>query len=309
MKKINKYKKILLVDCENVGFSLEIIPKNTCAYMFVSYSNKLYHFAPENMKIIDISQLKEQIVKKSNYMDFYIMYFLTKRIKEWKKCEIVIISKDKDFEGVRNILLQENMNIMCFKGTLSKYLCDKSQVVNENNSLEIPSKPKKSTNEEMKQIAHIYLPKWCFDKMTSATKNLVPQNKTMDSLKEKLSNNQKKIFVYSYTHVPIFQFCVSINYDIYKKQYIVKNLGHFYYSTYSLKDAINVYTEHIERLTAFSQKYKENKIFKKAKRHSMLSYIEISAVTGKNLYKCMCEFMDEDEAYEKYSKFLDDLLD
>lgn len=95
LKKYNKfakYKKILLVDCENVGFSLEIIPEDTYAFMFVSQSNKLYHFVPKNMEIVDISEYKRGLVKKANYMDFYIMYFLMKKIKKWKNKDIVIIS-------------------------------------------------------------------------------------------------------------------------------------------------------------------------------------------------------------------------
>ena len=96
--KYSKYSKILLVDCENVGFSLEVIPEDIYAFMFVSKPNKLYYFAPKNMEIVDISQYKKGLTKITNYMDFYMMYFLTKNLKKWKGKEVAIISKDRDFD-------------------------------------------------------------------------------------------------------------------------------------------------------------------------------------------------------------------
>lgn len=305
MKKYNKfakYKKILLVDCENVGFSLEIIPEDTYAFMFVSQSNKLYHFVPKNMEIVDISEYKKGLVKKANYMDFYIMYFLMKKIKKWKNKDIVIISKDKDFEGVRNILLQENLVIKCFKGTLNQYLYGKTLIVDEKSS-----EDNSIQNDAYKRIVNTVVPKWCFDKMTSVTKNLVPRYKTMQDLRLHLSKKQKNIFIYTFTFVPICQYKVDIIYDIYTRIYTVRNDGHFQYTTESLEDAMNVYQNHIDTLKAMSKKYKDNTIFKKAKQHSMLPYIEISSSSSKPLYDCMCEFMNEDEAYEKYFRFIEDV--
>lgn len=299
--KYSKYSKILLVDCENVGFSLEIIPEDTYAFMFVSQSNKLYHFVPKNMEIVDISEYKKGLVKKANYMDFYIMYFLMKKIKKWKNKNIVIISKDKDFEGIRNILLQENLVIKCFKGTLNQYLYGNVQVIKE-----IESQKKHKVSKE-KEIAGIKVPIWCVNKMTNATKNELSHWANMKDLKIRLSNGQRKIFIYTHTDIPISQLHIDIVYDIYTRLYEVRNCGHFSYQTSSLEDAKGVYENHVKALTDMSKKYISYDIFKKAKQHSILPYIEISSSTGKPLYDSMCEFMNEDEAYEKYFRFIEDL--
>lgn len=305
--KFARYKKILLVDCENVGFSLEIIPKNTYAFMFVSQPNKLYHFVPKNMEIINISQYKKGLVKKTNYMDFYIMYFLMNKLKKWKKKEVNIISKDKDFEGVRNILLQENFDVKCFKGTLNQYLCGKTQIIKEVTSSIETLKTKSLNDEKEKEIAGIKVPSWCLEKMRKETKNELSHWTNMKDLRTHLSNGQRKIFIYTHTDIPISQLHIDIVYDIYTRLYEVRNCGHFSYQTSSLEDAKGVYENHVKALTDMSKKYINNDIFKKAKQHVMLSYIEISSSSGKPIYNCMCEFMNEDTAHEKYFRFIEDL--
>lgn len=460
--KYSKYSKILLVDCENVGFSLEVIPEDIYAFMFVSKPNKLYYFAPKNMEIVDISQYKKGLTKITNYMDFYMMYFLTKNLKKWKGKEVAIISKDRDFDVVRNILLQENIKVKTFKGNLTLYL--NNHLVNNqsvNNHLEIIKGENKDIceetlsninqqnlnselnimhencitdvshceTEEMHEISGHKVPLWLYNKMSSAARNHVSRYKDMESyiaslkksekevavykqqvlpilnnkiliqydiyknlylvndenqciyegknksqaedkynkqiesynvkkqdvnvfqkerenrvlfssnkeinnlvipswlskkmtkdtnnklyywtnmkdLRLHLSKKQKNIFIYTFTFVPICQYKVDIIYDIYTRIYTVRNDGHFQYTTESLEDAMNVYQNHIDTLKAMSKKYKDNTIFKKAKQHSMLPYIEISSSSNKPLYDCMCEFMNEDEAYEKYFRFIEDL--
>lgn len=460
--KYSKYSKILLVDCENVGFSLEIIPEDTYVFMFVSKPNKLYYFAPKNMEIVDISQYKKGLIKIANYMDFYMMYFLTKNLKKWRGKEIAIISKDRDFDAVRNILLQENIKVKTFKGNLTLYL--NNHLVNNhlvNNHLEIIEGGNKDIceevlsninqrnlnselnimhenctteashceTEEMHEISGHKVPLWLYNKMSSAARNHVSRYKDMESyiaslkksekevavykqrvlpilnnkifiqydiyknlyqvndenqciyegkdisqaeeeyhkqiksydvksqdstlsqkeienrlsgssdkeinnlvipswlskkmtketknelshwtnmkdLRGHLSNGQRKIFIYKHTDIPISQLHIDIYYDIYTQLYEVRNYGHFSYQSPSLEDAMNVYQNHIDTLKAMSKKYKDNTIFKKAKQHAILPYIEISSSTGKPLYDSMCEFMNEDEAYEKYFRFIEDL--
>lgn len=442
----SKYSKILLVDCENVGFSLEIIPEDTYAFMFVSSKNKLFYFKPKNMKIVDISQYKQGLTKTANYMDFYMMYFLTKNLKKWKNKEVTIISRDRDFDAVRNILLQENIKVKTYKGKLGTYINgiksyqelfeeahkQEEQVEAHNqksvSAIKITEIANKTT-EEMHEISGHKVPLWLYNKMSSAARNHVSRYKNMesylaslkksqqevaiykqkilpvlnnkifiqydiykclyqvydenqciyegrdrnqvemeyekqiesynvtsqkssllqkesnnresissdketndliiptwlskqmtketkkqttlfhdmDSLKEHLTNGQKKIFCYKYETVPVSEYHINLTYDIYTKKYKVKNKGHFQYTTESLEDAMNVYQNHIDILKAMSKKYKDNTIFKKAKKHSMFPYIELSSSTGKPLYDCMCEFMGEDEAYEKYFRFIEDL--
>ena len=100
-----KYKEIILVDTENVGYKFPTtIPKNYLVYFFISnpnVQNKLKHLTnTNNYKIVNINHAKiDGIPIKDNAMDFcivtYITYFLSKISKNTK---LVILSADKDYD-------------------------------------------------------------------------------------------------------------------------------------------------------------------------------------------------------------------
>lgn len=129
--KYKKYKKIVLVDTENVGISIPDVKNDTLLYIYFTNKNKvskrkvlLELSSRDNMKIIEL----ENKSKTKNAMDFCIVSELTNIVKDTENNDIqfFIISKDKGYDAAINYLnskykktliyRRENMNILAKKG-------------------------------------------------------------------------------------------------------------------------------------------------------------------------------------------------
>lgn len=115
--KKNKYKKVIYIDCENVGFLLpEVIQDDYLYYYFantksakISLNDVFIIKKNPNIKLFDLTHE----ISGKNAMDFMIIIELTKAILKFgTKTKYYIVTKDKGFQTPISLLQsKENATI------------------------------------------------------------------------------------------------------------------------------------------------------------------------------------------------------
>lgn len=195
--KYHLIKEIVLVDSENIGYQIpEEIPKNTLVYLFISdpyIDEKIKDYKNnKHIKLINISNIRKECITK-NIMDFCIVAELTNLLSYVsKKTRIVICSKDRGYDA-SILYLKEKYP----KQLVSRHPGSFCYYYNEGNEdyLSILSK----TNDSLRK------------KILSYT--------CMDSLKNVLSKNEKKLFVVEEYINTIGMVKTFIEFDIYQMSY------------------------------------------------------------------------------------------
>ena len=171
--KYHLIKEIVLVDSENIGYQIpEEIPKHTLVYLFISdpfIDEKIKDYKNnKHIKLINISNIRKECITK-NIMDFCIVAELTNLLSYVsKKTRIVICSKDRGYDA-SILYLKEKYP----KQLVSRHPGSFCYYYNEG-------------NEDYLSI---------MSKINDSLRKKVLSYSCMDSLKNALSKNEKKLFV------------------------------------------------------------------------------------------------------------------
>lgn len=250
--KYHLIKEIVLVDSENIGYQIpEEIPKHILVYLFISdpyIDEKIKDYKNnKHIKLINISNIRKECITK-NIMDFCIVAELTNLLSYVsKKTRIVICSKDRGYDA-SILYLKEKYP----KHSVSRHPGSFCYYYNEGNEdyLSIMSK----TNDSLRK------------KILSYT--------CMDSLKNALSKNEKKLFVVEEYINTIGMVKTFIEFDIYQMSYELYYSGTHVGSFANKEDALNEYQQYIEKLHHIYDKYESHERFLKSRHLHIRHYIE-----------------------------------
>ena len=280
--KYHLIKEIVLVDSENIGYQIpEEIPKHTLVYLFISdpfIDEKIKDYKNnKHIKLINISNIRKECVTK-NIMDFCIVVELTNLLSYVsKKTRIVICSKDRGYDA-SILYLKEKYP----KHSVSRHPGSFCYYYNEGNEdyLSIMSK----TNDSLRK------------KILSYT--------CMDSLKNALSKNEKKLFVVEEYINTIGMVKTFIEFDIYQMSYELYYSGTHVGSFENKDDALYEYQQCIEKLHHIYDKYESHERFLKSRHLHIRHYIEEASMQNLPLEKCLINHLGKEQGHSVYKEYV-----
>lgn len=280
--KYHLIKEIVLVDSENIGYQIpEEIPKHTLVYLFISdpfIDEKIKNYKNnKHIKLINISNIRKECVTK-NIMDFCIVVELTNLLSYVsKKTRIVICSKDRGYDA-SIIYLKEKYP----KQLVSRHPGSFCYYYNEGNEdyLSIMSK----TNDALRK------------KILSYT--------CMDSLKNALSKNEKKLFVVEEYINTIGMVKTFIEFDIYQMSYELYYSGTHVGSFENKEDALYEYHQCIEKLHHIYDKYESHERFLKSRHLHIRHYIEEASMQNLPLEECLINHLGKEQGHSVYKEYV-----
>lgn len=279
--KYHLIKEIVLVDSENIGYQIpEEIPKHTLVYLFISdpyIDEKIKDYKNnKHIELINISNIRKECITK-NIMDFCIVTELTNLLSYIsKKTRIVICSKDRGYDA----------SIIYLKEKYPKQLVSRHPgsfcFYNEGNEdyLSIMSK----INDSLRK------------KILSYT--------CMDSLKNALSKNEKKLFVVEEYINTIGMVKTFIEFDIYQMSYELYYSGTHVGSFANKEDALNEYQQYIEKLHHIYDKYESHERFLKSRHLHIRHYIEEASMQNLPLEKCLINHLGKEQGHSVYKEYV-----
>ena len=280
--KYHLIKEIVLVDSENIGYQIpEEIPKHTLVYLFISdpfIDEKIKDYKNnKHIKLINISNIRKECVTK-NIMDFCIVVELTNLLSYVsKKTKIVICSKDRGYDA-SILYLKEKYP----KQLVSRHPGSFCYYYNEGNEdyLSIMSK----TNDSLRK------------KILSYT--------CMDSLKNALSKNEKKLFVVEEYINTIGMVKTFIEFDIYQMSYELYYSGTHVGTFENKEDAFYEYHQCIEKLHHIYDKYESHERFLKSRHLHIRHYIEEASMQNLPLEECLINHLGKEQGYSVYKEYV-----
>lgn len=277
--KMRKYKDILFVDCENVGYVLPTyIPKTTFIYLFISDSfvlEKMKKQVNKQVQIIDLTHALNTHTK--NAMDFCIVSKISEMLNVISRHQkITIVSKDKGYDAVIDYILENHQHVH-----ISRYPFPLAFLENQDEYYKVIYK--KMDDKMLKLIA-------CYD--------------SMKKLKKVLSKNQKKLFVVKEYVDSISGIKVMIEYDIYKHKFCLWYSGSVRNQYTSLKKAMKEYEILKNQVYQKYQKYYSKEMYSKAKQLKIHQYIEESYTNHQNLQECLMKHFGALKGMELFSLYV-----
>lgn len=280
--KYHLIKEIVLVDSENIGYQIpEEIPKHTLVYLFISdpyIDEKIKDYKNnKHIKLINISNIRKECVTK-NIMDFCIVAKLTNLLSYVsKKTRIVICSKDRGYDA-SILYLKEKYP----KQLVSRHPGSFCYYYNEGNEdyLSIMSK----TNDSLRK------------KILSYT--------CMDSLKNALSKNEKKLFVVEEYINTIGMVKTFIEFDIYQMCYELYYSGTHVGFFENKEDALYEYHQCIEKLHHIYDKYESHERFLKSRHLHIRHYIEEASMQNLPLEECLINHLGKEQGHFVYKEYV-----
>ena len=280
--KYHLIKEIVLVDSENIGYQIpEEIPKHTLVYLFISdpfIDEKIKNYKNnKHIKLINISNIRKECITK-NIMDFCIVVELTNLLSYVsKKTRIVICSKDRGYDA-SIIYLKEKYP----KQLVSRHPGSFCYYYNEGNEdyLSIMSK----TNDSLRK------------KILSYT--------CMDSLKNALSKNEKKLFVVEEYINTIGMVKTFIKFDIYQMSYELYYSGTHVGSFENKEDALYEYHQCIEKLHHIYDKYESHERFLKSRHFHIRHYIEEASMQNLPLEEGLINHLGNEQGHSVYKEYV-----
>lgn len=244
--KFKKYKEIVFVDSENVGYRVpKVIPKNVFIFIFISDPNvfqKLKNYHHKQVELISLSSVYDKGVK--NAMDFCIITKVCEilHLTSFKQ-ELIILSKDKGYDTSIHYLNQEYPSRKVSRSSLNLIqFCKGSSKARE-----------------------------ILEKASEKTLRIIEMYDNMDDLKKQLSKNQKSIFViFSYQDSMIHSH-IYVEYDIYECNYALV-IGNHKDRFLTLTQAKTAFYHHIDTIQKQNKTTIINKILNIIKR-KMMNYI------------------------------------
>lgn len=280
--KYHLIKEIVLVDSENIGYQIpEEIPKHTLVYLFISdpyIDEKIKDYKNnKHIKLINISNIRKECVTK-NIMDFCIVAKLTNLLSYVsKKTRIVICSKDRGYDA-SILYLKEKYP----KQLVSRHPGSFCYYYNEGNEdyLSIMSK----INDSLRK------------KILSYT--------CMDSLKNALSKNEKKLFVVEEYINTIGMVKTFIEFDIYQMCYELYYSGTHVGFFENKEDALYEYHQCIEKLHHIYDKYESHERFLKSRHLHIRHYIEEASMQNLPLEECLINHLGKEQGHFVYKEYV-----
>lgn len=280
--KYHLIKEIVLVDSENIGYQIpEEIPKHTLVYLFISdpyIDEKIKDYKNnKHIKLINISNIRKECVTK-NIMDFCIVAELINLLSYVsKKTRIVICSKDRGYDA-SILYLKEKYP----KQLVSRHPGSFCYYYNEGNEdyLSIMSK----TNDSLRK------------KILSYT--------CMDSLKNALSKNEKKLFVVEEYINTIGMVKTFIEFDIYQMCYELYYSGTHVGFFENKEDALYEYHQCIEKLHHIYDKYESHERFLKSRHLHIRHYIEEASMQNLPLEECLINHLGKEQGHFVYKEYV-----
>lgn len=280
--KYRRYKEILFVDTENVGYFLpNKIPQNICIFLFVSQPQLLKKLKREkciygqSLEIIDISYLSHNKLKK-NAMDFCIVAQISMMIRSLSsKQKIVIISKDKGYESVIEFFKEHQYCIERYSLSLLHYI-----------------------------YSQIY-PERIIKKCDTHLLSKISLYSSMHEFKSYLHKKEYQIFLFDTYSEPISNAHMYIEYDIYTYRYNVYESGLLKNDFQNLNDAQHYFSQQKQELCHKYQIYHTRTLFLKAKEMKLNGYIEEALQKGQSLHECLKVHLGERAGYQLFQKFVE----
>lgn len=280
--KYHLIKEIVLVDSENIGYQIpEEIPKHTLVYPFISdpfIDEKIKDYKNnKHIKLINISNIRKECVTK-NIMDFCIVAELTNLLSYVsKKTRIVICSKDRGYDA-SILYLKEKYP----KQLVSRHPGSFCYYYNEGNEdyLSIMSK----INDSLRK------------KILSYT--------CMDSLKNALSKNEKKLFVVEEYINTIGMVKTFIEFDIYQMSYELYYSGTHVGSFENKEDVFYEYHQCIAKIHHIYDKYESHERFLKSRHLHIRHYIEEASIQNLPLEECLINHLGKEQGHSVYKEYV-----
>lgn len=264
---------------KNIGYQIpEEIPKHTLVYLFISdpYIDEDYK-NNKHIKLINISNIRKECITK-NIMDFCIVAELTNLLSYVsKKTRIVICSKDRGYDA-SILYLKEKYP----KQLVSRHPGSFCYYYNEGNEdyLSIMSK----TNDSLRK------------KILSYT--------CMDSLKNALSKNEKKLFVVEEYINTIGMVKTFIEFDIYQMSYELYYSGTHVGSFENKEDAFYEYHQCIAKIHHIYDKYESHERFLKSRHLHIRHYIEEASIQNLPLEECLINHLGKEQGHFVYKEYV-----
>ena len=280
--KYHLIKEIVLVDSENIGYQIpEEIPKHTLVYLFISdpyIDEKIKNYKNnKHIKLINISNIRKECVTK-NIMDFCIVVELTNLLSYVsKKTRIVICSKDRGYDA----------SILYLKEKYPKHSVSRH-----------PGSFCYYYNEGNEDYLSIML------KINDSLRKKILSYTCMDSLKNALSKNEKKLFVVEEYINTIGMVKTFIEFDIYQMSYELYYSGTHVSSFANKEDALNEYQQYIEKLHHIYDKYESHERFLKSRHLHIRHYIEEASMQNLPLEECLINHLGREQGHSVYKEYV-----
>ena len=280
--KYHLIKEIVLVDSENIGYQIpEEIPKHTLVYLFISdpyIDEKIKDYKNnKHIKLINISNIRKECVTK-NIMDFCIVAKLTNLLSYVsKKTRIVICSKDRGYDA-SILYLKEKYP----KQLVSRHPGSFCYYYNEG-------------NEDYLSI---------MSKINDSLRKKVLSYSCMDSLKNALSKNEKKLFVVEEYINTIGMVKTFIEFDIYQMSYELYYSGTHVGFFENKEDALYEYHQCIEKLHHIYDKYESRERFLKSRHLHIRHYIEEASIQNLPLEECLINHLGKEQGHSVYKEYV-----
>lgn len=278
--KLYRYKEIVLVDSENVGYLVPSkIPNHVYVYMFVSDPFVLMKLQdqqlPKNIHLEDISRIRNQNSSK-DIMDYCIMIKLTEIISFINhRHKLMICSRDKGYDAAIAFLKKEKIthHIERYSGSLANLY---------------------SENKDFVSI---------LEKMNNDTCIQFKKYTNIASLKNAISKKQKEIFIIEkYIH-DISYVSTYIEFDVYQLSYHVYFSGNLIHQTTQKEDALQIFHQQVIKIREKYDKYQTHELFVKATELHIRQYIEEAYLKKQSLQQCLVDHLGESHGQELYYRY------
>ena len=298
-----KNNNYILVDTENVGYKLPYaIYPNTKIIYFVknkliknTYKEKLkelYIFDkvfPNLIKFINI----ERYEHKNNCMDICIMKYVLKLVLKENDSNIIIISKDNDYEDFIkhtlklskgfNISIRRANSLNIFNESIIN-ICDDNTTISKENA-NFPSltqgKPNVLESKEVKKSFSNY-------SVPSDILELVKTCSSTKQLNKKLTSSQKSSLQFDKYQNKIANVSCHIEYDFYEKKYHVVKSGAILFKSKDFgecKSVLKTTIKNIEREFAPFKTAENYKKIRKLKAHKIVRKAALENKLNKSYLK------------------------
>lgn len=282
--KIRKYKEILFVDSENVGYQIPLsLPQNVLIYLFISCPDILHKQTIKNYKqhqqvqIIDLSSIIKKQMSTKNAMDFCLMTKVAEMIKMMSsRQKIIILSKDKGYDAALSFLKKEHQHLHIERYPLSLlhyFHTDK---------------------EAQRIISHI----------DTKTYNEISKHTNMIELKKYLHKKQRQLFIVSSYQEPISHTNIYLEYDIYTQNYALYYSGTYKKQYSQIREAKKAYQTMIHEVNHRFQKYQSQQLYIKAKKLKIQIYIEEAALKNLPLQDCLIQHLGDTEGNKLFNEYI-----
>ena len=277
--KLYRYKEIVLVDSENVGYLVPSkIPSHV--YMFVSDPFVLMKLQdeqfPKNIHLEDISKIRNQNSSK-DIMDYCIMIKLTEIISLINhRHKLIICSRDKGYDAAIAFLKKEKI-----KHHIERYSGSLVNLYSEN-----------------KDFVSI------LEKMNNDTRTQFKKYTNIVSLKNAISKKQKDIFIIEkYIH-NVSYVSAYIEFDVYQLSYNVYFSGNLICQTTQKEDALQIFHQQVIKIKEKYDKYQSHELFVKATELHIRQYIEEAYLKKQSLQQCLVDHLGESQGQEIYFQYI-----